>query len=33
MQSYGHYEFEELTNDEENTKCFDCSKIKLYLFK
>lgn len=27
MQGYGHYEFEELMKDEENTKCFDCGKI------
>jgi hypothetical protein len=26
MQTYGHYEFEDLVKDEANFKCFDCSK-------
>jgi hypothetical protein len=26
MQTYGHYEFEDLLKDEENLSCFDCGK-------
>jgi hypothetical protein len=26
MQTYGHYEFEELLKDEENLSCFDCRR-------
>ena len=26
MQTYGHYEFEDLLKDEENKNCFDCGK-------
>ncbi len=26
MQTYGHYEFEELLKDEMNLKCFDCAR-------
>ncbi len=26
METYAHYEFEELYKDKENKKCFDCGK-------